>query len=79
VQRDAPRLGDEAIALEHRVDPDEGPSLVLDLVVVRLGSALVLVDGERVDGEPDRSLDRQRLDELTGRAVDKARTALPAP
>ena len=78
VQREGPPLGDERIALEHRVDPDEGPSLVVDVVVVRLGSALVLTDGERVDGEPDRSLDLQRLDELTGQAVEKARTALPA-
>ena len=79
VQRDAPPLGDEAVALEHQVAPDEGPSLVLDVIVVRVGSALVLTDGERVDGDPVRSLDQRRFDELTGLAVEKARSTLPAP
>ncbi len=75
-EREAPQLGDEAAALVVSVDPDEGPTMALDVVVVRLGSVLVLTDGERVDGDPEVSLDQDRLDELTGRAVEKAEEIL---
>lgn len=76
VQRNAPPLGDQAVALELRADAAEGPTVSSDVVLVRLGSVLVLTEGQRVDGDPDVSLDQERLDELTGRAVEKAEETL---
>ncbi len=48
----------------------------MDVVLVRLGSVLVLTEGQRVDGDPAVSLEPDRLDELTERAVEKAEEAL---
>jgi hypothetical protein len=72
-ERDAPALGDEAIAHVVEFDLPEGPTILRDLLTVRIGDALVLTDGPDVaEGDPELDRQRRRFDDLTGRAVDKA-------
>jgi hypothetical protein len=54
-------------------DPPEGPTILRDTVVVRIGDALVLTEGpDRVEDDPEAGRQRERFDELTRQAVDKA-------
>ena len=72
-ERDAPPLGDEAIAHVLEFDLPEGPTILRDVVTVRIGDALVLTDGpDMAQGEPELGRQRERFDGLTGQAVDKA-------
>jgi hypothetical protein len=71
--RDAPPLGEEAVAQVIEVDLPEGPTILRDVVTVRIGDALVLTDGLNVaEGDPKLDRQRERFDDLAGRAVDKA-------
>lgn len=76
-ERQAPQLGDEAVAVVVQTDPADGPTAYLDAIVVRRGKALILTEAQRVDGEPQVSLEQSRLDALTRQAFDKAQEKLP--
>ena len=72
-ERDAPPLGDEGVAHVLEFDPPEGPTILRDVRTVRIGDALVLTDGPDVaEGDPELDRQRERFDDLTSRAVDKA-------
>ena len=72
-ERDAPPLGDEAVAHVLEIDLPEGPTILRDLVTVRIGDALVLTDGpDMAEGDPELGRQRERFDDLTRQAVDKA-------
>jgi hypothetical protein len=75
-ERVPPPLGDAAAAVVLTIDPEQGPTSFLDTVAVRLGDLIVLTDGERVEGEPDASLEQARFDDLTRQAVEKAQRLL---
>ena len=69
----APALGDEAIAQVIEFDPPDGPTILRDVLVVRIGDALVLTDGpDLVEGDPELDRQRKRFEDLTGQAVEKA-------
>ncbi|WP_409330782.1 hypothetical protein [Trujillonella humicola] len=70
---DAPALGDEAVALVHEIRLPEGTIVLRDVVVVRIGDALVLTEGPDVAADDPALGDvRQQFAELTAQAVDKA-------
>ena len=72
-ERNAPPLGDEAIAHVIEFDLPEGPTILRDLLAVRIGDALVLTDGpDLAEGDPELDRQRKRFEDLTGQAVDKA-------
>jgi hypothetical protein len=72
-ERDAPPLGDEAIAHVVEFDPPEGPAILRDVLIVRLGDVLVLTEGvDRVEDDPQADRQQDRFHDLTGQAVDKA-------
>lgn len=73
----APDLGDGAVANALSFDFADGPDSVVDLIAVRLDDVIVFSNGERFEDEPDASLDRARLLELTRRAVDKVEQDMP--
>ena len=71
--RDAPQLGDEAVGVVIEADPAEGPTILRDTLIVRIGDVLVLTEGvDRVEDDPQADRQQERFDELTGQAVDKA-------
>ena len=71
--RDVPQLGDEAVCVVIEFDQDEGPTILRDLVIVRIGDVLVLTEGvDRVEDDPQADRQQERFDELTAQAVDKA-------
>ena len=73
----APALGDEAIAQVIVFDPRDGPTLLRDVIAVRIGDALVLTEGPDVAvGDPELDPHRERFRDLTGQAVDKAARVL---
>lgn len=73
----APALGDEAIAQVIVSDQREGPTLLRNVVAVRIGDALVLTEGPDVAvGDPELDRQRERFGDLTGQAVDKAAEVL---
>jgi hypothetical protein len=76
-ERPAPELGEQAVAQVLRFDFQDTPDQFVDLIAVRLGDVVVLTNGERFEGNPDSSLDTDRLDELTRRAVEKVEGSLP--
>jgi hypothetical protein len=54
-------------------DLPEGPTIMRDVLTVRIGDALVLTDGPDVaEGDPELDRQRERFDDLTSQAVDKA-------
>lgn len=70
---DAPPLGDEAVGVVIEFDQDEGPTILRNTMLVRVGDVLVLTEGiDRVGDDPDAVRQQERFHELTGRAVDKA-------
>ena len=72
-ERDAPPLGDQALAQVIEVDLPEGPTILRDVLVVRIGDALVLTDGPNVpEGDPKLDRQRERFEDLARQAVDKA-------
>lgn len=71
-ERPAPQLGEQVAGVRVRVEQERGVQL-LDLIAVRVGDAVVLTLGERVEGE---GLEPERLDRLTAQAVDKAQRRL---
>jgi hypothetical protein len=72
-EREAPPLGEEAIAHVIEFDLPEGPTIMRDVLTVRIGDALVLTDGPDVaEGDPELDRQRERFDDLTSQAVDKA-------
>jgi hypothetical protein len=76
-EREAPQLGDEAIAQVIEFDMPEGPNVLRDVLVVRIGDALVLTEGPDVaEGDPALDRQRERFEDLTGQAVDKAARVL---
>lgn len=76
-EREAPPLGDEAIAQVIDFDMPEGPNVLRDVLVVRIGDALVLTAGPDVaEGDPELERQRERFEDLTGEAVDKATRVL---
>ncbi len=77
-ERRAPRLGDESVAFAVRADPTDGPTVDYEVVVVRLGDALVLTETSRVEGEPKLSMEPARFEALTRQAFQKAQAKLPA-
>ena len=70
-------LGDEGVAHVLELDPPEGPTILRDIRTVRIGDALVLTDGPDVaEGDPELDRQRERFDDLTSQAVDKAMRTL---
>lgn len=70
--RDAPHVGDEAVGMVIRFDRDEGPTVLRDVVILRVGDVLVLTEGiDRVEDDPQTDRQQERFDELTEQAVDK--------
>ncbi len=71
--RDAPQLGDEAMRMVVEFDQDDGPTILRDVVVVRIGDVLVLTEGaDLAEDDPRADRQQERFDELTRQAVDKA-------
>jgi hypothetical protein len=78
LQQDAPRLGDEAVAMLMEYDPSEGPTILRDTTAVRIGDALVLTEGpDLTEDDPEASRQRQRFIDVTRQAVEKATRTLP--
>lgn len=76
-EREAPPLGDEGVAHVLEFDLPEGPTVLRDVRTVRIGDVLVLTDGPDVaEGDPELDRQRERFDDLTSRAVDKAMRTL---
>ncbi|MGY1743061.1 MULTISPECIES: hypothetical protein [unclassified Blastococcus] len=76
-ERDVPPLGDEAVALVQSFELSPELTVLRDVVVVRIGDALVLVDGPDVaEGDETADSQRQQFDELAAQAVEKAARAL---
>lgn len=78
-EADAVPLGDEAVAQVVEFDLPEGPTVLRNVVVVRVGDVLVLTESvDRVEDEPQADRQQDRFHDLTGRAVDKATRVLTA-
>ena len=75
--RDAPMLGDESVGVLIEADPDEGPTILRDVMLVRVGDVLVLTEGvDRVEDDPQADAQQERFEELTRQAVDKVNRSL---
>jgi hypothetical protein len=75
--RDAPRLGDEAVGVVIEADQADGPTILRDSTVVRIGDVLVLTEGlDRVEDDPEAERQQQRFEVLTEQAVEKAASVL---
>ena len=74
---EASPLGHEAAAVVHEIEMPDGTTVLRDVVVVRIGDALVLTEGPDV-AEDDPALEdaRQQFRDLTAHAVDKAARTL---
>ena len=71
--REAPQLGDEAVGVLIEFDQEEGPTILRDVVIVRIGDVLVLTEGADIaEGDPQADRQQERFEELTRQAVDKA-------
>jgi hypothetical protein len=76
-ERNAPPLGDEAVALVQRFELSPDLTVLRDVVVVRIGDALVLVDGpDLAEGDSTAASAREQFEELTAQAVEKANLVL---
>jgi hypothetical protein len=72
-KRNAPLLGDEAIAHLIEFDRPEAPTILRDVLIVRIGDVLVLTEGvDRVEDDPQADRQQDYLHDLTDQAVDKA-------
>jgi hypothetical protein len=72
-ERDAPLLGDEAIAHLIEFDRPEAPTILRDVLIVRIGDVLLLTEGvDRVEDDPQAERQQDQFHDLTHQAVDKA-------
>ncbi|MGK5110836.1 MULTISPECIES: hypothetical protein [unclassified Geodermatophilus] len=77
LSREAPQLGDEAVGVVMEADHDDGPTILRDTMIVRIGDVLVLAEGvDRSEDDPEADRQQERFDELTRQAVDKATSIL---
>ena len=72
-ERDAPSMGDEAVAQVLEFELPDGPTVVRDVLAMRIGDVVVLTEGPDVaEGDPELARQRERFEDLTGQAVDGA-------